>query len=169
MLQFHSFFESAARGRDFKQQSSSLNQRGMSDSTTTATASSAVETPVDAGSPSTSTERAAAEGGGTDQSSSSWGKDGSVNDYSRFEKLDDPAEEDPLAESVRSKDRGNSAFKEQKFEEAITHYTEAISDLPPKRDDKKNDAARSLRVSSSSFVCELALVLCGKNALALSL
>ena len=75
-----------------------------------------------------------------------------MNDYSRFEQLDDPDEEDPLAESLRSKDRGNDAFKRKEFAEAVSHYTEAISDLPPKRDDKKNEAARQLRVGSSERV-----------------
>jgi hypothetical protein len=73
-----------------------------------------------------------------------------VNDYSRFEALDDPAEEGPLVESKRSKDRGNEAFKNKDFAEAVKHYTEAISDMPPKRDDKTNPEAKALRVRVES-------------------
>ena len=96
------------------------------------------------------TTAAATETTAKPEDSKAWGKDGSVNDYSRFDKVDDPDNEDPLAESTRSKNRGNDAFKASNYSEAITHYTEAISDLPPKRDDKKNDAARQLRVSAAA-------------------
>ena len=56
-----------------------------------------------------------------------WGKDGSVNDYSRFENIDDPESEGPLAEALRCKERGNAAFKEKNYKEAIKHYTEVLS------------------------------------------
>ena len=112
--------------------------------------SSALETLVtegDAASTDKATSASASPSSSNNNPDGGWGKDGSVNDYSRFEKLDDPDTEDPLAESNRSKVRGNDAFKTGNYEEAKQHYTEAISDLPPKRDDRKNPDTLKLRVT----------------------
>ena len=70
------------------------------------------------------TDNATAQISSSSATEKTWGKDGSVNDYTRFEKVDDPDAEGPLVESLRCKDRGNSSFKEKNFAEAITHYTE---------------------------------------------
>jgi hypothetical protein len=69
---------------------------------------------------SNSNNDAAASRGG----SGTFGKDGSANDYSRFEGVADPDRESPLAESLRCKDRGNEAFKAERYKDAVTHYTE---------------------------------------------
>ena len=60
-----------------------------------------------------------------------------ANDYSRFERLDDPDEESPFEAARGEKDAGNKSFQAADFDGAIARYTEAVAILKRSAEAKK--------------------------------